>query len=118
MTTQRGEEAGQLVTFGRRKVRPRVCIVDNKQHVRTFLGETLEDLGFITCECAQVGELGEVLDRRLPVAPAGGSKRPAPTLARVPAKWPNTVGEAGELIASAPRLAPSLGRGSPCTKNG
>jgi DNA-binding response OmpR family regulator len=66
MTTQRTEEASQLVTFGRRKVRPRVCIVDDKQHVRTFLAETLEELGFITCECAQVSELGVVLDRHLP----------------------------------------------------
>ena len=90
MTTQRGEEAGQLVTFGRRKVRPRVCIVDNKQHVRTFLGETLEDLGFITCECAQVGELGEVLDRRLPdlivLGLSGGGVEGAEILKRLAAR--------------------------------
>jgi EAL domain-containing protein (putative c-di-GMP-specific phosphodiesterase class I)/CheY-like chemotaxis protein len=52
--------------FGRRKVRPRVCIVDAKQHIRTFLGETLEELDFITCECAEVGQLGAVLDTRVP----------------------------------------------------
>src|SRR3981081_1950241 len=66
MTTQRAEEASQLVTFGRRKVRPRVCIADDKQHIRTFLGETLEEFGFIACECMQAGEVGVGLDRHLP----------------------------------------------------
>ena len=49
-------------TFGRRKVAPRVCIADSKSHIRKFLGEILEELGFITCECTQVGELSAVLD--------------------------------------------------------
>jgi EAL domain-containing protein (putative c-di-GMP-specific phosphodiesterase class I) len=66
MTTRRVEETSQLVTFGRRKVRPRVCIADDKQHIRTFLGETLEELGFIICQCARTCELGVVLDRHLP----------------------------------------------------
>ena len=39
-------------TFGRRKVTPRVCVADSKKHLRTFLTEVLEDLGFVTCECA------------------------------------------------------------------
>jgi EAL domain-containing protein (putative c-di-GMP-specific phosphodiesterase class I) len=65
MTTQRAEEA-QFVMFGRRKVRPRACIADGKQHIRTFLGETLEELGFLACQCAQASELGMVLDGHLP----------------------------------------------------
>jgi EAL domain-containing protein (putative c-di-GMP-specific phosphodiesterase class I) len=60
------EEASELVTFHRRKVTPRVCIADGKQHIRTFLAEALEELGFITCECVQVSELGAVFDRQLP----------------------------------------------------
>jgi EAL domain-containing protein (putative c-di-GMP-specific phosphodiesterase class I) len=66
MTTHGAEEPSQLVAFGRRKVRPRVCVADDRQHIRTFLGENLEELGFITCECAQVSELGAVLERHLP----------------------------------------------------
>jgi DNA-binding NtrC family response regulator len=37
-------------------------VVDSKQHIRTFLAEALEELGFITCECVQVSELGVLLD--------------------------------------------------------
>ena len=44
------EEAIKFATFGRRKVAPRVCIADGKRHIRKFLGEALEDLGFITRE--------------------------------------------------------------------
>jgi hypothetical protein len=33
-----------VVTFGRRKVRPRVCVADDKTHVRTFLTDAFEDL--------------------------------------------------------------------------
>jgi EAL domain-containing protein (putative c-di-GMP-specific phosphodiesterase class I)/CheY-like chemotaxis protein len=60
------KEAIKLTTFGRRKVAPRVCIADGKRHIRKFLGEALEELGFITCECTQVGELSAVLDGQAP----------------------------------------------------
>jgi EAL domain-containing protein (putative c-di-GMP-specific phosphodiesterase class I) len=66
MSNRNIEEIGKLATFGRRVVAPRVCIADSKQHIRTFLGEALEELGFITCECAQVGEIDAVLDSHLP----------------------------------------------------
>jgi EAL domain-containing protein (putative c-di-GMP-specific phosphodiesterase class I) len=62
---QRPEGAIKSATFGRRKVRPRVCIADGKQHIRKFLGEALEEIGFITCECTQVGELDAALDAQL-----------------------------------------------------
>ncbi|MFN3657515.1 MAG: EAL domain-containing protein [Pseudolabrys sp.] len=42
----------RLVPFGHRQVPPRVCVVDNKPHVRMFLAEMLEQIGFITCECS------------------------------------------------------------------
>jgi hypothetical protein len=35
----------------RRRVRPCVCVIDRKQHIRTFLCDALEELGFITREC-------------------------------------------------------------------
>lgn len=66
MGNQLPEEAIKLATFGRRKVAPRVCIADGKPHIRKFLGEALEELGFITCECTQVGELSAVLDGQTP----------------------------------------------------
>ena len=65
MEYQRPEGAIELATFGRRKVRPRVCIADGKQHIRKFLGDALEEIGFITCECTQVGELDAALDAQL-----------------------------------------------------
>ena len=66
MDKQGLEETSKPATFGRRKVTPRVCIADAKQHVRTFLSETFEEFGFVTCECAQASELAAVLEKELP----------------------------------------------------
>jgi DNA-binding response OmpR family regulator len=55
-----------LAAFGRRKFRPRVCVVDGKAHIRSFLSDALEDLGFITCECEQAGELAGLLNAQVP----------------------------------------------------
>ncbi|MBN8991236.1 MAG: EAL domain-containing response regulator [Rhizobiales bacterium] len=52
--------------FGHRKLTARACIADSKKHLRTFLSEALEDLGFITSECADAGELDGVLDEHRP----------------------------------------------------
>ncbi|MCC8938621.1 EAL domain-containing response regulator [Bradyrhizobium sp. Arg68] len=52
--------------FGHRKLTPRACIADSKKHLRTFLAEALEDLGFITSDCAQAAELDAVLDAERP----------------------------------------------------
>jgi len=60
------QEAIKFTTFGRRRIAPRVCVADGKRHVRKFLRESLEELGFITCECTQVGELGAVLHAQAP----------------------------------------------------
>lgn len=47
---QNDERRGEVVQFGRRPIPPRACIVENKTHVRMFLAEMLEELGFIACE--------------------------------------------------------------------
>jgi EAL domain-containing protein (putative c-di-GMP-specific phosphodiesterase class I) len=47
---QNDERRGEIVQFGRRPIPPRVCIVENKTHVRMFLAEMLDELGFIACE--------------------------------------------------------------------
>ena len=54
------------VTFGRRKVTPRACVADSKRHLRAFLSEVLDDLGFVTSECSRVDELQAVLAAELP----------------------------------------------------
>lgn len=53
-------------TFGRRRIAPRVCIVDSKSHIRNFLREALEDLDFIACECETPDALGAVLGEPRP----------------------------------------------------
>ncbi|WP_426439895.1 EAL domain-containing response regulator [Bradyrhizobium genosp. P] len=52
--------------FGQRKLTPRACIADSKKHLRTFLTDALDELGFITSECAQAGDLDAVLDAERP----------------------------------------------------
>ena len=66
MENQRPEGAIKSATFGQRRVVPCVCVADGKQHIRKFVGEALEDLGFITSECTQVGELSMVLNAQRP----------------------------------------------------
>src|SRR4030088_2604225 len=53
-------------TFGRRKVTPRACVADSKKYLRAFLTDVLEDLGFVTCECAEADELGMILATQFP----------------------------------------------------
>src|SRR6202048_648438 len=53
-------------TFGRRKVTPWACVADSKKYLRAFLTDVLEDLGFVTCECAEADELGMILATQLP----------------------------------------------------
>jgi EAL domain-containing protein (putative c-di-GMP-specific phosphodiesterase class I)/CheY-like chemotaxis protein len=62
MQNQKPETPTKFVAFGRRKVIPSVCIVDDKQHIRTFLGEALEELGLLTMECRNCNELNTRLD--------------------------------------------------------
>jgi DNA-binding response OmpR family regulator len=45
---------------------PRACVTDSEKHLRTFLSDALEDLGFITSECGKASELAGVLDAQEP----------------------------------------------------
>ena len=56
----------RAATSGRRAVTPAVCVADAEQSMRTFLGATLEELGFDTCECVRAAELDAVLDSQRP----------------------------------------------------
>jgi EAL domain-containing protein (putative c-di-GMP-specific phosphodiesterase class I) len=62
MKTQDTEPGTKRPIFGRRKIVPRVIVVDGKHHNRTFLVEILDELGFISRECANPAELSAVLD--------------------------------------------------------
>src|ERR1700682_4758601 len=67
MTNQMfGEALAKNATFGRRKVAPRSCVADNKKHLRAFLSDVLQDLGFVTSECAKADELRAILETELP----------------------------------------------------
>jgi EAL domain-containing protein (putative c-di-GMP-specific phosphodiesterase class I) len=66
MENQEAERSPISAAFGRRKFRPRVCVVDGKPHIRSFLSDALEDLGFITSECERSGELAGVLNAQVP----------------------------------------------------
>src|SRR5215813_12445536 len=66
MDDQRPEDATTLAAFSRHSVTPRVCVADARQQMRTFLAETLEDLGCVTRECVHVAELSAELGTRPP----------------------------------------------------
>jgi EAL domain-containing protein (putative c-di-GMP-specific phosphodiesterase class I)/CheY-like chemotaxis protein len=59
-------EHARAGSFGHRKVMPRACVADSKKHLRTFLADALDDLGFITSECASASELAAALDMQQP----------------------------------------------------
>lgn len=54
-------EFSRAVHFGQRKLTPRACVIDSKPHLRLFLSDALEDLGFITSECGKASDLAGVL---------------------------------------------------------
>jgi len=45
------EDAVLAASFGRRKVVPRGCVIDGKLHIRDFLRDALEEMGFIAHAC-------------------------------------------------------------------
>ncbi len=51
--------------FNRRRMKSCVCVVDRKQHIRSFLREALEEFDLITCECADSREMDGTLKMRL-----------------------------------------------------
>jgi EAL domain-containing protein (putative c-di-GMP-specific phosphodiesterase class I) len=66
METQSRDELPISGIFGRRKIRPSVCVIDRKRHIRSFLRDALDDLEFITCECADHAQLKGVLEAQRP----------------------------------------------------
>jgi len=67
MHSELREQVGRkAASFGLRKVAPRACIADSKQHLRVFLSDMLEELGFITSECGSADSLKGILADELP----------------------------------------------------
>jgi len=62
MDIQPPDSVPARATFGQRRLRPRACVIDVKEHTRMALEDALENLGFVTCECARTGELALVLE--------------------------------------------------------
>jgi EAL domain-containing protein (putative c-di-GMP-specific phosphodiesterase class I) len=60
------KEYARCAGFGHRKVMPRACVIDSKRHLRTFLSDALEDLGFIASECGEARALAGILDAQPP----------------------------------------------------
>lgn len=56
-----GHEKQNTVQFGRRRIAPRVCVVDLKPHIRAFLADALEELGFISRPCGRLTEVTAAL---------------------------------------------------------
>lgn len=55
------DAAPAQATFGRRKIKPHVCIVESKQHVLLMLSDILEEQGFISSRCESARELDGLL---------------------------------------------------------
>lgn len=66
MTPLATTDAIRPSSFGQRRLTPRVVIADSKPHIRTFLADTLEDLGFIVAECPCAGDLPRLFEVRMP----------------------------------------------------
>lgn len=60
-TRSPGEEPSIIATFGRRRIAPRACIADSKAHIRRFLKDALEEVGFIAGEYEPNGDLTTAL---------------------------------------------------------
>jgi EAL domain-containing protein (putative c-di-GMP-specific phosphodiesterase class I) len=58
-------QPSHVIPFGRRHGPPRVCVLDHKPHVRSFLAGMLEELGFATRESG-VSELKTILVEFVP----------------------------------------------------
>jgi EAL domain-containing protein (putative c-di-GMP-specific phosphodiesterase class I)/CheY-like chemotaxis protein len=107
MDDQRSEDAIKLATSPRQRPMPCVWVADAKQQMRTFLAETMEDLGFITYECAHAAELAVALDSRLPdlvvIGSSGGGIDACEMVELLAAKEFD-----GKVLVLGPRVSPMV----------
>lgn len=55
------DDVRPIASFGRRRVAPRVCVFDTRPHIRKFLCETIEELGFIVDDCRSAGDMEQLV---------------------------------------------------------
>jgi CheY-like chemotaxis protein len=107
MDDQRPEDATKLAAFPRHSVMPRVCVADARQQMRTFLAETLEDLGCVTRECVHVAELSAELGTRPPdlvvIGSSAGGIEACEMVELLAAK-----GFGGKVLVLGPRASPMV----------
>ena len=107
MDDQRPEDATKLAALPRHSAMRWVCVADPRQQMRTFLAETLQDLGCVARECADVAELGAELDLRLPdlivIGLAAGGIEACEMVELLAAK-----GFDGKVLVLGPRVSPMV----------
>lgn len=94
----------QTVSFRLGPIPPRVCVVDNKPHVRSFIAEALDDLGFIVHQCGAAALAvvrAEVAPDLIVLGPLGEAGELAALLG-------NLAGFPGKVMLFGGRSAPSL----------
>ncbi len=55
-------DTNRPVVFGQRKISPRVCVIDGKKHIRSFLGESLEQFGCVVALQLVAGDVVSIPD--------------------------------------------------------
>jgi EAL domain-containing protein (putative c-di-GMP-specific phosphodiesterase class I) len=73
MENQEHQSAGAPAVLCSGIITPRAYVADAEPDMRTFLAESLQELGFIVGECAELGELAAALDSRRPALVVIGS---------------------------------------------
>ena len=59
-------ELHKSTQFARHRTAPKVCVVDSKRHIQTFLADTLEELGFATRHCGRIADVRAALTDFVP----------------------------------------------------
>jgi hypothetical protein len=107
MKNQWPEQSTTFAAFGRRRVRPCVCVIDRKQHIRSFLCDVLDELGFITSQCAELSELDKCVHPQRPdlivLGLSADGEKAAGMLKRLAAEE-----FGGKVLLLAPRASPVL----------
>jgi len=100
-------EATPAPNFGRRKVVPRVCVVDGKLHVRDFLRDALEEIGFIAHACENEDALSQtVLEQQSDLVVLGLSGGGIAANAQL--ELLREIGFAGHVLLFGPRASPMV----------
>lgn len=101
------ENVTNIATFGRRRIAPRVCIADSKPHIRSFLRDALEELGFIVCECDPAGDVPSVVTDKSPdlfvLGLSGGGITASGLLETLAA-----IDFEGQILLFGPRVSPMV----------